>query len=282
MIRYLKRGKDMQIRANDDAKVRATVESIIRDVEQRGDDAVREYSRQFDNWDPADFRLSMAEIEAARKALSDREIEDIRFAQTQVQRFAQIQRDSMKDVEVETYPGVVLGHKHIPVNAVGCYVPGGKYPLLASAHMSVLTAKVAGVQRIVSTAPPFQGKPHPAIVTAMHMAGADEIGAFQMAFELADQVGMDEQRRQDHLFAQQFRHRLARRIHGQHAGPDGTGRDAGDVLRVHPGFGQQSAGDMDEIAPPIVIRAMFGPAGARDQHLVGSGGGSDDAAPAVH
>jgi sulfopropanediol 3-dehydrogenase len=175
MIRYLKRGKDMQIRANDDAKVRATVESIIRDVEQRGDDAVREYSRQFDNWDPADFRLSMAEIEAARKALSDREIEDIRFAQTQVQRFAQIQRDSMKDVEVETYPGVVLGHKHIPVNAVGCYVPGGKYPLLASAHMSVLTAKVAGVQRIVSTAPPFQGKPHPAIVTAMHMAGADEI-----------------------------------------------------------------------------------------------------------
>ncbi len=175
MIRYLKRGKDMQVRADDDAKVRATVETIIRDVEQRGDDAVREYSRKFDNWDPADFRLSMAEIEAARKALSDREIEDIRFAQAQVRRFAQIQRDSMKDVEVETHPGVVLGHKHIPVNAVGCYVPGGKYPLLASAHMSVLTAKVAGVQRIVSTAPPFQGKPHPAIVTAMHMAGADEI-----------------------------------------------------------------------------------------------------------
>ena len=165
----------MQVRADDDAKVRATVETIIRDVEQRGDEAVREYSRKFDNWDPADFRLSMAEIEAARKALSEREIEDIRFAQAQVRRFAQIQRDSMKDVEVETHPGVVLGHKHIPVNAVGCYVPGGKYPLLASAHMSVLTAKVAGVQRIVSTAPPFQGKPHPAIVTAMHMAGADEI-----------------------------------------------------------------------------------------------------------
>lgn len=175
MIRYLKQGKDMQVRAEDDAKVRATVESIIRDVEQRGDEAVRNYSRQFDNWDPADFRLSMGEIEAARKALSGREIEDIRFAQAQVRRFAQIQRDSMKDVEVETHPGVVLGHKHIPVNAVGCYVPGGKYPLLASAHMSVLTAKVAGVQRIVSTAPPFQGKPHPAIVTAMHMAGADEI-----------------------------------------------------------------------------------------------------------
>ncbi len=175
MIRYLKRGKDIQVRADDDAKVRATVETIIRDVEQRGDEAVREYSCKFDNWDPADFRLSMAEIEAARKALSEREIEDIRFAQAQVRRFAQIQRDSMKDVEVETHPGVVLGHKHIPVNAVGCYVPGGKYPLLASAHMSVLTAKVAGVKRIVSTAPPFQGKPHPAIVTAMHMAGADEI-----------------------------------------------------------------------------------------------------------
>lgn len=175
MIRYLKRGKDMQVRAEDDAKVRATVETIIRDVEQRGDDAVREYSRKFDNWDPTDFRLSMTEIEAARKALSEREIEDIRFAQAQVRRFAQIQRDSMKDVEVETHPGVVLGHKHIPVNAVGCYVPGGKYPLLASAHMSVLTAKVAGVHRIVSTAPPFQGRPHPAIVTAMHMAGADEI-----------------------------------------------------------------------------------------------------------
>ena len=112
MIRYLKRGKDMQVRADDDAKVRATVENIIRDVEQRGDDAVREYSRKFDNWDPVDFRLSMAEIEAARKALSEREIEDIRFAQAQVRRFAQIQRDSMKDVEVETHPGVVLGHKH--------------------------------------------------------------------------------------------------------------------------------------------------------------------------
>lgn len=175
MIRYLKRGKDAQVRADDDAKVRATVESIIRDIEQRGDLAVREYSQRFDGWDPQDFRLTRAEIEAARRQLSAREIEDIAFAQSQIRNFAQIQRDSMKDVEVETYPGVVLGHRHIPVNAVGCYIPGGKYPLLASAHMSVLTAKVAGVPRVVSTAPPYQGKPHPAIVTAMDMAGADEI-----------------------------------------------------------------------------------------------------------
>jgi len=175
MIKYLKRGKDVQIRLDEDVKVRQTVEGIIKDVESRGDEAVREYSKKFDNWDPSDFRLSQAEIEKARKALSDREIEDITFAQKQVRNFAQIQRDSMKDVEVETYPGVILGHKHIPVNAVGCYIPGGKYPLLASAHMSVLTAKVAGVKRVISTAPPFQGVPHPAIVTAMSMAGADEI-----------------------------------------------------------------------------------------------------------
>ncbi|EGP43599.1 histidinol dehydrogenase [Achromobacter insuavis] len=175
MIRYLKRGRSAAVKTDADAKVRATVEDIIRDIETRGDDAVRDYSRKFDNWDPADFRLSRAEIEAARKQLSDREIEDIAFAQTQVRHFAQIQRDSMREVEVETYPGVVLGHRHVPMNAVGCYIPGGKYPLLASAHMSVLTAKVAGVKRIVSTAPPYQGKPHPAIVTAMDMAGADEI-----------------------------------------------------------------------------------------------------------
>jgi sulfopropanediol 3-dehydrogenase len=175
MIRYLKRGRDVQARTADDAKVRATVEGIIRDIEQRGDEAVRDYSRKFDNWDPADFRLSQAQIEKAMKSLSARELEDIRFAQAQIRNFAQIQRDSMRDVEVETQPGVFLGHRHIPVNAVGCYVPGGKYPMIASAHMSVLTAKVAGVKRIVSTAPPFQGAPHPAIVTAMHLAGADEI-----------------------------------------------------------------------------------------------------------
>jgi len=174
-IRYLKRGQDAAALAQADAQVRQTVEGILAGIEQRGDAAVREYSRQFDQWDPADFRLTQAQIEAAVKRLSAREVEDIRFAQQQVRRFAQIQRDSLKDVEVETLPGVVLGHKHIPVNAVGCYVPGGKYPLIASAHMSVLTAKVAGVPRIVSTAPPYQGAPHPAIVAAMHFAGADEI-----------------------------------------------------------------------------------------------------------
>ncbi|MFM0167677.1 histidinol dehydrogenase, partial [Paraburkholderia sediminicola] len=175
MIRYLKQGRPAAAKTDDDAKVRSTVEGIIRDIETRGDEAVRDYSRRFDNWDPADFRLSRAEIEAARKQLTPHEIEDITFAQHQVRNFAQIQRDSMRDVEVETYPGVVLGHRHVPMNAVGCYIPGGKYPLLASAHMSVLTAKVAGVPRVVSTAPPYQGKPHPAIVTAMDMAGADEI-----------------------------------------------------------------------------------------------------------
>jgi len=175
MIRYLKRGASASALAEADAKVRATVEAILKDVEAHGDDAVRRYSQQFDQWDPADFTLSRAAIEAAVKQLSPRELEDIRFAQTQVRSFAQIQRDSMKDVEVETLPGVVLGHKHIPVNAAGCYVPGGKYPLIASAHMSVLTAKVAGVPRVVATAPPYQGAPHPAIVAAMHFAGADQI-----------------------------------------------------------------------------------------------------------
>ncbi len=175
MIRYLKRGKDAQTQADDDSKVRATVEGILKNIESRGDDAVREYSKKFDNWEPADFRLSQAAIEAAVKQLSPRELQDIHFAQTQVRNFAQLQRDSMKDIEVETLPGVILGHKHIPMNAVGCYVPGGKYPLIASAHMSVLTAKVAGVKRIVATAPPYQGAPHPAIVAAMHFAGADEI-----------------------------------------------------------------------------------------------------------
>ena len=175
MIQYLKRGKDAQGRADDDAQVRATVEGILKDIEQRGDAAVRDYSRKFDGWDPASFALSQGQIEAAVGQLSAREIEDIRFAQTQIRNFAQIQRDSMRDVEVETLPGVVLGHRHIPVNAAGCYVPGGKYPLIASAHMSVLTAKVAGVPRVVATAPPYQGAPHPAIVAAMHFAGADQI-----------------------------------------------------------------------------------------------------------
>jgi len=175
MIRHLKRGKDATSVAEADAQVRSTVEGILRDIEDGGDSAVREYSRKFDQWDPDDFTLSRAQIEAAVRKLSAREIEDIQFAQAQIRRFAEVQRDSLRPVEVETLPGVVLGHKHIPVNTVGCYVPGGRYPMIASAHMSVLTAKVAGVPRIVSTAPPYQGMPHPAIVAAMHFAGADEI-----------------------------------------------------------------------------------------------------------
>ena len=175
MIRYLKQGKDAQARSDDDAKVRHTVEGILKDIELRGDVAVRAYSEKFDHWSPENFRLSPAQIEQAVKSLSGRELDDILFAQKQIRNFAQIQRDSMRDVEVETMPGVVLGHKNIPMNAVGCYVPGGKYPLIASAHMSVLTAKVAGVKRIVATAPPFHGAAHPAIVAAMHLAGADEI-----------------------------------------------------------------------------------------------------------
>ena len=174
-VRYLKRGRNAAQVAEADAKVRATVEGILLDIEKRGDPAVKELSAKFDQWEPSEFRLSQAAIEKAVKQLSPREIEDIRFAQTQIRRFAEIQRASMQDVEVETMPGVVLGHTHIPMNAVGCYVPGGKYPMIASAHMSVLTAKVAGVKRIVATAPPYQGAPHPAIVTAMHLAGADEI-----------------------------------------------------------------------------------------------------------
>ncbi|MDQ2779329.1 MAG: histidinol dehydrogenase [Pseudomonadota bacterium] len=175
MIRTLKRGTDAASLAAADAQVRQTVADIIAAIEQRGDAAVRGYSKQFDQWDPQDFELKPDQIAAAIAQLSPRELEDIRFAQTQIRNFAQLQRDSMCDVEVETLPGVVLGHKHIPMNAVGCYVPGGKYPMIASAHMSVLTAKVAGVKRIVATAPPYEGAPHPAIVAAMHLAGADQI-----------------------------------------------------------------------------------------------------------
>jgi sulfopropanediol 3-dehydrogenase len=175
MVRFLKTGITAEQDAADSAKVRATVESILADIEKRGDDAVREYSRKFDNWDPPQFRLSEADIGACVRAMSPRDIDDIRFAQTQIRNFAQIQKAALRDVEVETLPGVVLGHKNIPVNSVGCYVPGGKYPLLASAHMTILTAKVAGVKRVIASAPPFQGKPAAAIVTAMHLAGADEI-----------------------------------------------------------------------------------------------------------
>jgi sulfopropanediol 3-dehydrogenase len=158
-----------------DAKVRETVESILADVEARKDAAVRDLSEKFDKWSPQSFRLSEQDIERAISQVAKRDLEDIKFAQTQVRNFAQAHRDSMKDVEVETLPGVVLGHRHIPVNAIGCYVPGGRYPMVASAHMSIVTAKVAGVKRIIACAPPFKGGPHPAIVAAMHFGGADQI-----------------------------------------------------------------------------------------------------------
>ncbi len=175
MARHLKRGVDASVKAEADAKVRATVEGILKEIETRGDAAVRELSAKFDGWSPTEFRLSPAEIDAAMSQVAKRDLEDIRFAQAQVRNFAQKQREALKDIEVETLPGVVLGHRNIPVNAVGCYVPGGRYPMVASAHMSVVTARVAGVKRIVACAPPFKGGAHPAIVAAMHLGGADEI-----------------------------------------------------------------------------------------------------------
>ena len=175
MAHYLKRGATVEAKARADRAVRDTVEGILADIETRGDDAVRDLSIRFDKWDRTDYRLSPSEIQDCIDQLSGQDLKDIEFAQTQVRNFATIQRASMTDVEVETLPGVVLGHKHIPMEAAGCYVPGGKYPLLASAHMSVITAKVAGVPRVVTCAPPFNGKPAPAIVAAQAMAGADEI-----------------------------------------------------------------------------------------------------------
>jgi len=175
MPRYLKRGMDAAAVKAADAKVRETVESILADIEARKDAAVADLSKKFDNWSPASFRLTQQEIERAISQVSKRDLDDIKFAQAQVRNFAQQQRDSMKDIEVETLPGVILGHKHIAVNSIGCYVPGGRYPMVASAHMSIVTARVAGVKRIAACAPPFKGGPHPAIVAAMHFGGADEI-----------------------------------------------------------------------------------------------------------
>ena len=174
-ITALKSSKPHSERAEDDAKVRASVEAILADIEARGDAAVRELSAKFDNYAPDSFRLTPSQIEAAMQQVSARDMDDIRFAQTQIRRFAQAQRASMTDIEVETLPGVILGHRNIPVQSVGCYVPGGKFPMVASAHMSVLTASVAGVPRIAATAPPVKGAPHPAIVAAMHLGGAHEI-----------------------------------------------------------------------------------------------------------
>jgi sulfopropanediol 3-dehydrogenase len=178
MIKYLKKGKQEKEKKDYLQSVKNTVENIIEDIETDGDKAVAKYSATFDKWNPKSFRLSDEEIKACYDELDDSIIKDIKWAQAQVRNFAQIQRDSMKDVEVETIPGVILGHKHIPMESVGCYVPGGKYPLVASAHMSVVTAKVAGVKRVIAAAPPFDGRPSPAIVVAMDLAGADEIYCF--------------------------------------------------------------------------------------------------------
>ncbi len=199
MARWIKRGASAEAKADADLKVREIVERALADIDQRGNAAIREMSNTFDSWDREDYRLTQSEIDACVDSLTPQERKDIEFAQTQVRNFAQIQRDSMKDVEVETLPGVMLGHKHLPVNAAGCYVPGGKYPLLASAHMSVLTAKVAGVPRVITCAPPFDGKPADKIVAAQAMAGADEIyalggiqaiGAMALGTETIDRTDM--------------------------------------------------------------------------------------------
>lgn len=174
-ISFLKRSKPAVEKDADDAKVKLQVEAILKDVELRGDAAVRELSMRFDGYAPQAFRLSSSEIDALVNQVSQRDMDDIRFAQAQVRRFAEAQRASLKDIEVETLPGVILGHKNLPVQSVGCYVPGGKFPMVASAHMSVLTANVAGVPRIISATPPFKGSPNPAVIAAMHLAGAHEI-----------------------------------------------------------------------------------------------------------
>lgn len=174
-VTYLKRSKPEAERIEDDAKTRAVVENTLADIQARGDVAVRDLSEKFDNFSPPRFRLTDSEIEAAMNKVAARDMEDIKFAQDQIRRFAEAQRASMTDIEVETLPGVILGHKNIPVQSVGCYVPGGKFPMVASAHMSVLTASVAGVPRIVASAPPQNGAPHPAIVAAMQLGGAHEI-----------------------------------------------------------------------------------------------------------
>ncbi|MEC7674582.1 MAG: histidinol dehydrogenase, partial [Pseudomonadota bacterium] len=198
MAVWLKTAKSVEARREENDKVRQIVETALEDITARGDDAVREMSIQFDGWERDDFRLSQDEIDACIATLSDQDIHDIKFAQEQVRNFARHQRAALQDIEVETLPGVILGHKNIPVNSVGCYVPGGKYPLLASAHMSVVTAKVAGVPRIITCAPPFNGKPAPAIVAAQALAGADEIyclGGIQavgaMAIGTASIAGVD-------------------------------------------------------------------------------------------
>ncbi|MEM9343298.1 MAG: histidinol dehydrogenase [Pseudomonadota bacterium] len=196
-IEYLKRSKPAAEIAEDDAKVREAVGATLADIEARGDVAVRELAKKFDGYDRESYRLSQDEIDAIIVKVSDRDMADLKFAQEQVVNFAKAQRASMTDIEVETLPGVILGHKNIPVQSVGCYVPGGKFPMVASAHMSVATAKVAGVPRIIACTPPFKGEPNPAVIAAMHLGGADEIyvlggiqavGAMALGTETIDPV----------------------------------------------------------------------------------------------
>jgi sulfopropanediol 3-dehydrogenase len=175
MAKWLKQAISKQDKDEAQQQVRETVEKLLADIETRGDRAVRELSKRFDNWEPEKFKLSEEQIQDCINRLDTRTLDDIRFAQDQIRNFAQLQRDSMKDVEEETLPGVILGHRHIPMNRVGSYVPGGKFPMVASAHMSVVTAKVAGVKEIITCAPPYQGKPADAIVAAQSMGGADAI-----------------------------------------------------------------------------------------------------------
>ena len=175
MAKIIKPGIAQDAQHNADQQVRATVEGILNEVQARGDAAVREYSAKFDKWSPPAFKLSPSEIEDLMASLPEQVISDIKFAQAQVRNFAKAQRAAVQDIEVETLPGITLGHKNIPVSSVGCYVPGGRYAMVASAHMSIVTAKVAGVQHITACTPPMKGKPPAATVAAMSLAGADDI-----------------------------------------------------------------------------------------------------------
>jgi len=194
-VQYIKKGKSVEQLAEADAKVQETVKNILSDIRDRKDNAVRELSQKFDNWNPDSFKLSDEQIADIIASLPQQTIDDIKFAQEQVRTFAQAQRETLQDIEVETLPGVILGHKNIPVNSVGCYVPGGRYPMVASAHMSVLTAKVAGVKHIVACTPPIKGEVPAATVAAMHFGGADEIyllgGIQAMASMAYGAVGID-------------------------------------------------------------------------------------------
>jgi sulfopropanediol 3-dehydrogenase len=174
-IKYIKKSIDQKTRSEDDEKVKKIVEETLKKIETNGDQHIRELSEKFDSYSPKSFKLTESEIEDLINEVSDEDKNDIRFAQKQVKTFAEAQLKTLSELEIETHPGVILGHKNIPVQAVGCYVPAGKFPMVASAHMSVVTASVAGVPRIVATTPPFKGKPNPAVVAAMKMGGAHEI-----------------------------------------------------------------------------------------------------------